>query len=88
MKLMYCPNCNDVLALRRIRRECQCGRSYGFYEDVGPIAVNAVIGGEAIALGFANLSFKFALVNRPKEGMGKRFDAFVIPKICPTIEQR
>lgn len=38
-------------------------------------------------LGIANSSFIDALKNQPEEGMGKRFEAFVIPKQCPTLRK-
>jgi hypothetical protein len=48
--------------------------------------VNARYGGDAVPLGILNQSFGTALKNRPIHGDGERFDAFVIPKICPTCE--
>ena len=47
--------------------------------------LNAEIGGRAIPLGFDNGSFVRALSDRPKEGLGRRFEAFVIAEQCPTI---
>lgn len=84
MKLIFCPNCSDIVRLMDYRRECECKNSYGYYEKDG---LNAVIGGEAIPWGISNPSFVRALQRRPEEGMGATFDAFVIPRKCPTIKQ-
>lgn len=85
MKLIYCPSCSDVVKLRLVRRRnCECGMSYGYYAEDG---LNAVIGGLAVPLGFANPTFKYALDHRPKDGAGYQFEAFVIPVECPTIKQ-
>jgi len=83
MKLIFCPSCRDVVTLQKYKRWCQCGKSYGSYAENG---LNTVIGGEAIPLGFANLSFVHALRDRPKEGLERRFEAFVIPVKCPTVK--
>jgi hypothetical protein len=84
MKLILCPVCQDVRKLRQTATTCQCGASWGYYEKDG---LNATIGGKAIPLGFANSSLVAAIKNRPQEGWGERFEAFVIPVECPTIKQ-
>jgi hypothetical protein len=66
-------------------RECECKKSYGFYEKDG---LNAVAGGEAVPLGIANPSLLLALQRRPEEGLGSTFDAFVIPVNCPTVKHQ
>jgi hypothetical protein len=64
---------------------CQCRESGGRYSTDG---LKAVIWGDAIPIGFCNSSFIKALQNRPQEeGMGERFEAFVIPVECATITQ-
>ena len=86
MKMIFCPspNCNDVVLLRQgKRRTCECGQSWGEYTD----DLNAVIGGKAIPLGFSNKSFVHAVKFQPEGGQGKTFEAFVIPKHCPTIQR-
>ena len=83
MKLLFCPVCQDVLRLRAHIRFCDCKKSYGRYID----SINAIIGGRAIPIGFANRSLVRALENRPKAGLGERFDAFVIPELCDSVEQ-
>ena len=82
MKLIYCPKCQDVRKLDFAITVCSCGASKGWYDDD---ALNAVIKGEAIPIGFANDSFVNALRKRRPTGFGKRFDAFVIPEDCPTV---
>lgn len=81
MKLLFCPKCQDVLKLADFKRECECGKSFGYYTD----SVNAVVGGKAIPVGFANYSFIQATKEQPEEGLGKTFEAFVIPKYVPSI---
>jgi hypothetical protein len=85
VKLLFCPACQDVIKFgtrEKGKRYCACGASYGYYLD----SVNAVVGGKGVPLGFANSSLAHALINRPEEGNGRKFEAFVIPKECPTIE--
>jgi len=82
IKLIYCPHCQDIRKLTHLLTTCQCGRSYGQYHSD---ELNAYYGGIAVPLGIANSSFVDALKNQPPEGMGKRFEAFVIPKKCPTF---
>lgn len=82
MKLIYCIECGDVVALRKQERYCVCGKSKGAY---GPDGLHATISGPTIPLGFANASFRQALQNRPETGLGREFTAFVIQKDCDTI---
>lgn len=82
MKLLFCPKCEDVVRLHRKPRSCMCKKCGGYYQKDG---LNAIIWGKPIPLGFENGSFIAALNNQPEEGLGARFDAFVIPKVCPTI---
>jgi len=82
MKLIFCPHCEDIRKLQRETTRCTCGRSYGHYcKDW----LHACYGGEAVPLGFDNTSFSEALRQRPLAGLGKRFEAFVIPRQCPTL---
>jgi hypothetical protein len=77
MKLIFCPNCEDVVRLfiSTKPRKCKCKKSWGHYTD----SINAVIGGIAIPMGFANSSLVEALINRPEFGWGSKFEAFIIP---------
>lgn len=82
MKLIFCTNCHDVKRLLLEEdRKCICGESGGKYIN----SLEAIIYGKAIPLGFNNGSFVAALKNQPEYGQGERFEAFVIPKNCPTI---
>ena len=83
MKLLYCNTCRDIVKLYRTTRTCQCGATGGHYREDG---LNAVYYGPAIPLGFANSSFRDARDNQPEFGMGTNYNAFVIPKVCPTME--
>lgn len=81
MKLLYCPECHDVFSLSDKKwKMCSCGKASGRYMD----GLNAAYSG-GIPLGFNNFSFIPALSGQPKQGMGRRFEAFVIPKVCPTM---
>lgn len=81
MKLIFCPECQDVVRLHSKVRSCECRASHGKYID----PVNAVIGGRAIPLGIANSSLARSLRRQPETGTGEPFTAFVIPKVCPTV---
>ena len=83
MKLIYCPECHDIKKLSAEWTECECGDSYGWYCEGD---YHAKIGGNAIPIGISNPSFVNALQDRPEEGLGGRFEAFVIPEKWPTIE--
>ena len=83
MKLLYCNTCRDIVKLSRTTRTCQCGATGGHYKEDG---LNAIYYGPAIPLGFANNSFRDARDNQPEFGMGTVYNAFVIPKVCPTME--
>ena len=83
MKLLYCNTCRDIVKLYRTTRTCQCGATGGHYREDG---LNAIYYGPAIPLGFANSSFTEARDTQPEFGMGTAFTAFVIPKVCPTME--
>ena len=84
MKLIYCLECRDVVALKMLERSCLCGKSRGAY---GTDGLHAWISGPVIPLGFANPSFRRALQNQPETGLGKDFTAFVIQRKCDTIKK-
>ena len=84
MKLIYCSHCDDVRKLSYTLTTCECGRSFGKYDKDG---LNAMYSGEAVPIGFANQSFMDAFLDQPESGQGQRFEAFVIPKKCPTFTQ-
>lgn len=82
MKLIYCTECGDVFSLDLLPgKKCKCGKSSGFYANQR----HAVIYGPCVPLGFTNSSFAEALKNRPSEGMGSKFEAFIIPESCPHV---
>lgn len=84
MKLLACTECASVFSLALSEKRCDCGKTTGRYID----DLNAEFDGPGIPLGFHNLKFVSALRNQPEEGMGERFEAFVIPAICPTFKKR
>jgi len=83
MKLLFCPKCSDVFKLQKEMRSCVCGESKGKYLKDGIKAT--VLSG--IPIGIDNGSFVRALGSRPKTGMGERFEAFVIPEVCLSINK-
>jgi len=83
MKLLYCPHCQEIRSLSQVPKQCGCKMSGGMYLD----SVRVEVWGDAIPLGIANASFLDALQHRPKNGLGKEFIAFVIPKECSTVRE-
>jgi hypothetical protein len=73
--------CYDVFSLGRVHKKCTCGKTEGQYVD----NLFAEYKGPCMPLGFDNTSFAEALKNQPKNGYGKRFEAFVIPEECDTF---
>ena len=84
MKLIFCPECQDVVKLQRVYRTCSCGSSGGMYRSDG---LNAIISGKTIPIGIANKSLAEAIKHRPAHGQGAEFCAFVIPEKCETIDR-
>lgn len=84
MKLIFCHKCGDVVCLiKEEPRFCKCRESVGQYIN----NLDAWYEGKhAVPLGFNNFSLINALGKQPKDGMGERFEAFVIPKVCPTFD--
>lgn len=84
MKLIICTECWDVFKLEHETRRCKCGKCEGRYLEDG---LNAEFKGEtAVPIGFANTSLLEAIEAQPDVGWGKEFTAFVIPKVCKTME--
>jgi hypothetical protein len=83
MKLIFCPICTDIIRLSHDNSTvyCECKKSSGRYVN----QIDAIIYGEAIPLGISNESFSKALRNRPQNGLGIEFKAFVIPVECKSI---
>lgn len=83
MKLLLCKECQDIVRLIDVKRNCKCGKVGGRYTD----DLNAIYFGEmAVPIGFANSSLVKSVHNQPKNGMGENFTAFVIPKVCSTYK--
>ena len=86
MKLLFCRKCQDVFKLAAdYERTCKCGAVGGKYLEDGWHAV--YWGVDAVPIGFANGTLGEAIRNQPIKGDGKRFQAFVIPKQCPTFKR-
>ena len=85
MKLLFCCRCQDIFKLLYHERHCSCGSCGGHYIN----KKEAVFWGDtAIPLGFNNKTLAEALEAQPQgPGRGHRFEAFVIPKVCPTLEK-
>lgn len=85
MKLILCKNCWDVVKLSTKEiRSCECGKCKGQYTD----DLNAWYSGEhAVPLGINNFDLSRAAYNQPEKGMGRNFNAFVIPKECSTFKK-
>lgn len=81
MKLLLCIECMDLVYLAMKKRSCECGQTSGMYTD----KKKAVIRGPCIPIGFHTHQFVEAVQNQPEEGIGLRFDAFVIPKNVDNI---
>lgn len=96
MKLIFCKECRDVVALKEnIDRTCECGKSGGRYVD----DLNAEIWGPCLKLGFSNHSFSAAIIAQRLSGdstekmaygtgyvtKGRDFEAFIIPESAETM---
>lgn len=85
MKLLLCKKCRSIFNLSKDEEKtCFCGETKGKYVD----DINAKYEGPCFPIGFDNNSLINALKNQPKNGLGERFDAFVIPKSCPTMKKK
>lgn len=62
MKLLFCPECSDVLALVGEWRRCRCGASSGRYLDED--GTTAAIRGLAVPLVIADRSLRDAVTGR------------------------
>lgn len=83
MKLLMCKTCGDIFNLQLHSKSCGCGLVSGKYTD----NLYAEYSG-GIPIGFNNHSLAKALKNQPENGMGQRFEAFIIPKVCPTMSNK
>ena len=76
-----CLECNDIVSLIHTERICHCGKYSRNYLD----RLNAVYFGPCVPLGIANRSLIDGISNQRKNGMGRNFNAFVIPEHCETF---
>ncbi len=84
MKMLYCPDCNDIFNLSRNTKSCTCNKVGGRYLD----DVTAEYWGhKAVPLGFTNSSFKEALIKRPNDGFGSKYESFIIAKNCDSMKK-
>lgn len=83
MKLLLCNKCVDIFNLTDEEKTCKCGITKGRYINM----IDAVYSGNCTPLGIDNSSFHKALLNRPKDGIGVAFNAFVIPEECKTFKK-
>jgi hypothetical protein len=85
MKLVLCRKCQDIFKLDFNLRRCKCEECWGKYL---PDGLNAIYGGiYAVPLGMANGSLVDAVKEQPAMGLGKKFEAFVIPRQCDTMKR-
>jgi len=84
MKMLYCPDCNDIFNLSRNTKSCTCNKVGGRYLDD---VIAEYWGHNAIPLGFTNNSFKEALIKQPNDGLGSRYESFIIAKNCNTMKK-
>lgn len=89
MKLLYCRRCRDIIKLSLQLKSCECGACKGMYSDERQAQY---VGEFAVPLGIRNSTFLEAINNQPatnnEDGLSDVFfDAFVIPKVCPTLER-
>ena len=87
MKLIYCPECKDVVKLvKGEMRQCLCGNSRGEYtENEDEDEHHTTLYGVAVPLCFPDASFEAALDNRPESGKGSTFLSFFLPTESPTV---
>jgi hypothetical protein len=80
MKLIFCPDCQDVFKLTKKVKSCECGKCKGKYIN----NIDAIYN-DGIPLGFNNTTLGMAIANQPVAGWGKRFEAFVIARNVKTL---
>lgn len=82
MKLLFCPECHDIIKLQKYTRTCQCEKSGGYYLENGDYAK---FFGQAIPIAISNLSFEQAIRSRSNKDKSESFTGFVFPKKHPHI---
>lgn len=89
MKLLYCPECNDMFNLSLKEKKCSCGKVKGKYTD----SLNAVFSG-GIPFCIHNQDFVEAVkgqsyndVHATNVKYGVRFQAWICPKNSDTYKE-
>jgi len=59
MKLLFCPQCQDVFKLQKQVKSCQCGKCSGRYLNNLDAVYN-----DGIPIGFDNTSLGMAIANQ------------------------
>jgi hypothetical protein len=54
MKLLFCPDCFDIIKLDFEYRSCKCKHSNGYYHKNG---THAIVSGKAVCIGIDNNTF-------------------------------
>ena len=85
MKLIFCLKCNDLVALKREPRTCQCGQSGGVYVDASVVEIH----GPCMPIGIHNKELIWAIRDQFEFGdlkeqfqcepLGRNVAAWVIP---------
>jgi predicted nucleic acid-binding Zn-ribbon protein len=98
MKLLLCIDCGDIFKLSPKReKSCDCGKTKGKYLNERDVEIS----GNCMPIGFANSQFGTAVRTQRMldeemsrtykdrkintDGMGVRFEAFVIPSYSKSI---
>ena len=86
MKLLFCPECQDIFNLKvDVETKCDCGKAAGIYRDELNIEYT---GEKTVLLGFDNWSFIEALTKgKPTPKKGARFEAFIISPKASSVKK-
>jgi hypothetical protein len=86
MKLIYCPECSDLVTLTpdTVKRECRSKCSWGHYLQDDNI--NAVYGGKAVPIGINSHNLDSA-IECQLDDVPLHFSAYIVPKNCETFKR-
>lgn len=94
MKILLCHKCTDFFSLTTLHvRKCLCGAVSGSYSSDGLNAVVEYTNEEEYSvLGISNPTLVSAIRDQMNygdlsSGLGRKFDAFVIPMCAPTVKR-
>jgi len=86
MKLVVCPECNDIFNLTLDEKVCKCGVASGHYL---PDKTTVYVSAKAVVLGFNNSQFTTAYILTDfSSNRGQEFPAFFITDGCGKILRR